>query len=90
VKGYNLLLASDVVRDGLGLELMDENQNFIAEVFRCDADHSVTFSGKLDELPLEVLDWFLSHAKERLDPFEDGSPLNGSATIGRRCQDKSL
>lgn len=61
------------------MELMDERRNFIAEVFRCDKDRSVTISGEFNGLPLDVLDWFLSVAKERLDPFEDGTPLNKAA-----------
>lgn len=35
-------LASDIVRDGLGLELLDTPYRVVAEVFRCDADHTVT------------------------------------------------
>ena len=40
-------VASDVVRDGLGLELLDPTGNVVAEVFRADADktlHINTFS----------------------------------------------
>jgi hypothetical protein len=35
-------LASDIIRDGLGLELLDRAGNVVGEVFRCDADHTVT------------------------------------------------
>ena len=73
--GYSLQIASDLDRDGLGCELIDATQAFVAEVFRCDADHTVTVSGKLDGIPLAVVDWYLAEAKRRLDPFEDGSPL---------------
>ena len=37
-------MASDVIRDGLGLELLDITGAVRAEVFRCDADHTVTVS----------------------------------------------
>jgi len=76
MRGYKLQIASDVVRDGLGCELIDNMQEFVAEVFRCDADHTVTINGKLHGVPLAVVEWFLAEAKTRLDPFENGSPLS--------------
>jgi hypothetical protein len=39
---YRYQFASDVIRDGMGLELTDENWNVLAEVFRCDANNSLT------------------------------------------------
>ena len=62
----------------MGCELMDTNGKGIAEVFRCDADHTVTFTGELDAIPLSILEWFISTARKRLDPFEDGKPLDSS------------
>lgn len=41
---YRYQFASDVVRDGMGLELMDERWNVLAEVFRCDANKSLPIS----------------------------------------------
>lgn len=70
-------LASDVIRDGIGLELLDGRRTVRAEVFRCDADHTVTvsyFDGG-EPVPTEVLDGYYGEAARRLDPFEDGSPL---------------
>ena len=69
-------MASDIIRDGMGFELLDPERNVVAEIFRCDIDQFVTFSGDLDGMPLSVLEWFISGAKERLDPFEDGTPLS--------------
>ena len=68
-------IASDVVRDGLGVELLDGQQQVVAEVFRCDADHTVFFSCFVKQVPLHALEMLVSRAQERLDPFEDGTPL---------------
>jgi hypothetical protein len=72
---WSVQLASDVVRDGLGLELLGEPHRVVAEVFRCDADHTVTVRLFEDGIPDDVLDEFVQRARERLDPFEDGTPL---------------
>ena len=68
-------LASDVIRDGLGLELLVEPNRIAAEVFRCDAEHTVTIRLFEDGIPPDVLGELVLHARERLDPFEDGTPL---------------
>jgi hypothetical protein len=67
--------ASDVIRDGLGLELLDGSGNVIAEVFRCDADHTVTTRVFAANVPANVIAEFLDHARSGLGPFEDGAPL---------------
>ena len=69
------LVASDVVRDGLGPELLDPTGNVVAEVFRADADktlHLNTFSYDVSVEPIEEL---LSRARRELELSEDGSPL---------------
>ena len=71
-------LASDVIRDGMGLELLDANGEVVAEVFRSDAEHSVqlrTFKAGLDDNAVREL---AVAAIERLGPFEDGSPLESA------------
>ena len=68
-------VASDIVRDGLGLELVVEPNRVAAEVFRCDADHAVRVRLFEDGIPTEVLDELIQRARERLGSFEDGTPL---------------
>jgi hypothetical protein len=75
VKEWRTQLASDVERDGLGLELLDRSGAVCAEVFRCDRDRSVTVTAFVPALPSEALAWLCSEAARRLSPFEDGSPL---------------
>ena len=50
----------------------------VAEVFRCDADHTVTFSAFAPGLPLAAVRMLIDRALERLDPFEDGTLLLGT------------
>jgi len=76
MQGHTLVIASDLERDGLGCELMDSGGKFVAEVFRCDADKTLTLTGDIKRLPLGVVDWFIAEAKRGLDPFEDGTPIS--------------
>ena len=71
-------VVSDVVRDGLGVELLLEGNRVVAEVFRCDADHTVSVSLFVEAVPLQALQFLLDRAKVELDPFEDGTPLSSA------------
>lgn len=68
-------VASDIVRNGLGVELLDGEDQVVAEVFRCDADHKVFFAQFVETIPLHAIEILIARAKDRLDPFEDGTPL---------------
>jgi len=68
-------VASDVIRDELGLELLDGSDRIAAEVFRCDADHSVTVRVFEESVPSNVLAELVEHARIRLGNFDDGTPL---------------
>ena len=72
---YRTQVASDIVRDGLGLELVDAHRDILAEVFRCDADHTVVLEIFADSIPDSFLDRLIKDAYHRLDAFEDGTPL---------------
>jgi hypothetical protein len=72
---YRFQIASDVIRDGLGLELVDPIGKVLAEVFRCDADHSLKVSLFTDELPFPLMEKLVLMARSELGVFEDGSPL---------------
>lgn len=67
-------VASDVVRDGLGMELLSGDQ-IVAEVFRCDGDHSLIISTFDNNVPLIAIEELIAKARERLAEFEDGTPL---------------
>jgi hypothetical protein len=79
---FTMQVASDSVRHGLGLELLDDRDNVVAEVFRCDRDHTLTVSVFDRSVPTEEVDRLLSHAGEALGPFNDGTPLSAATLIG--------
>ncbi|MBD2022332.1 hypothetical protein H6F43_19305 [Leptolyngbya sp. FACHB-36] len=72
---YHIQIASDIIRNGLSVELCDSNDNIVAEVFRCDANHTISVSTFNNDVPMNVLESLINFARERLEPFEDGSPL---------------
>jgi hypothetical protein len=59
----------------MGLELTDESWNVLAEVFRCDADHSLTISLFSEGLPFTEIEKLVLMARKELESFEDGTPL---------------
>jgi len=72
---YRFQIASDVIRDGLGVELTDAVGHVLAEVFRCDADNSLKVSLFNDDLPFALVEKLILIARAELGTFEDGSPL---------------
>jgi len=80
---YKMQLASDVERDGLGLELLGPNGGVVAEVFRSDRARTVVLTTFRDDVPLDAVQHLIGRALERLDPFEDGAPLAEAANFGQ-------
>ena len=74
-------VVSDMVRDGLGVELFSDDQ-VVAEVFRCDADHSLIITTFENDVPLVAIEELVTVARDRLQAFEDGTalPVNVSPT----------
>lgn len=72
--GWRLQLASDLIADGMGLELYDVDDRLQAELFRSDANRDVTLT-VYRELSPEVLAWVFSDGGRLLGTFEDGTPL---------------
>ena len=70
--GWNSQLASDIVRDGMGLELVNSEGDVVAEIFRSDSARSILVSTFNNDIPLEIFDLYYQEALNRLDPFEDG------------------
>jgi len=73
---YRLAVASDVIRDGLGMELEDASGAVVAEVFRSDRQHTLTVNTFGHNVPVEELVAMIEQAKVELEPFEDGTPLS--------------
>lgn len=68
--------ASDVIRDGLGCELVTEGGDVVAEVFRCDASRSITVTTFANDVPLDAIERLIGFARNRHEPFESGEPLD--------------
>jgi len=75
---FDMQVASEVIRDGLGVELLADGE-VVAEVFRCDANHSLVLNTFGNDIPLVEIERLISRARNRLDAFEDGTPLPVSA-----------
>lgn len=73
---FRIYTASDIDRDGLGVELVDNSGDVLAEVFRSDRKRTVTLTTFRPDLPLSAIRELIRYALERLDPFEDGTPLS--------------
>ncbi len=82
--GWKTQLASDVDRDGMGLELLDPAGGVVAEIFRSDRDKTVIVTTFNNDLPVEIFDLFYREALTRLDPFEDGASFASVGVPGPR------
>jgi hypothetical protein len=64
---YELITASDVIRDGLGIELWNKDKHeMIAEIFRNDNLKKIEFFSVECRLPIEVLEFFISQFEKRV------------------------
>ncbi|GAB4211010.1 MAG: hypothetical protein OHK0012_02700 [Synechococcales cyanobacterium] len=67
--GYRTVRGSDVQRDGMYLELIDESTgDEVAEVFYSDATREMVISIFKPELPLPVVESLIERAKHDLPP----------------------
>jgi hypothetical protein len=78
---YTTQVASDINRDGVGVELLSETGEVVAEVFRSDRDHTVLVNTFSFDVPLRALELLLARANERLNPFEDGTGLDEARVV---------
>lgn len=86
---YRRQVASDLIRDGLGVELVDQRGDVLAEVFRCDADRTLVLEVFHADIPSPEIDALILDAYERLERFEDGTPLPPRELMGRFHRDSS-
>ncbi|MGI9383858.1 MAG: hypothetical protein ACR2PO_11950 [Methyloligellaceae bacterium] len=65
---YRYILASDVVRDGMYIEVSDEPKgtNALIEIFYSDVTHEMTMTLFKPDIPIEVIEWAISVAQKRL------------------------
>src|SRR5436189_4444418 len=70
---YATVLASDLQRDGMGLELHCRGVA-VAEIFASDKDGSWTLTTFDRDVPLELIEELIAEAKARLPSDETTSP----------------
>ena len=67
-EGLHQIVASDLNRDSLCLELWDGNEQ-IAEIAYSDTTHVMTMSMWRQDLPLSMVEELIEYAKRRLAPI---------------------
>lgn len=66
-KDYKLLIASDVIRNGIGLEIWDaETDKLIIEIFRADSDQRIDFYTEKITVPIELIEKSLEIFNKRI------------------------
>ena len=56
-KEYKLIIASDVIRDGIGLEIWEKSSNsMIIEIFRNDSKRQIEFFSEKVDVPLDLIE----------------------------------
>jgi hypothetical protein len=67
---YSTVLASDLQRDGMGLELQQDGR-VVAEVFHSDVSGEFTISLFVENIPLSIIEQLISEAHIRLVPVQE-------------------
>lgn len=73
-RSYALQRGSDVIRDGMFLELYDGTDasgECLAEIFYSDQTNDMVFTGFKEDLPLQAVEWLIAQAKALLPPKAD-------------------
>ena len=69
--GYHTLRGSDVQRDGMYLELIDQRTgDEVAEVFYSDVSGAMSISVFQQEMPLEPIERLIQRARQDLPPSD--------------------
>jgi len=69
---YRLQIASDVERNGLGLECYRKNkekEELVLEVFRNDSEKRFVYSQFVQDIPLELIEHIVSISRHKLGEF---------------------
>ncbi len=61
---------------------MNENRDVVAEIFRSDRDQTLIVNTFSYGIPLAAIEHLIAQAKERLEPFEDGTSLSKAVVVG--------
>nr|WP_320117450.1 hypothetical protein [uncultured Marinifilum sp.] len=72
-KEYELIIASDVIRDGIGLEIWEKSSNsMIVEIFRNDSKRQIEFFSEKVDVPLDLIEKSIEIFNEKIGrDFQD-------------------
>jgi hypothetical protein len=68
-KEYYFQIASDVVRDGIGIELWEVSNNddiYLAEIFRNDEKKRIEFTAEVKDLPIRLIEKLMELFKSEI------------------------
>ncbi len=65
---FEARMASDLIHDGMVLELLDGAGDVVADVFYSNITGEMSFSAYRRDLPLAVIEWLIACAKVQLPP----------------------
>ena len=70
---YRCIVGSDVARDGMYLEVSDQasGSDVILEIFYSDLNNQMSVTLFKPDVPLEVVEWAISIARQRLPVRSD-------------------
>ena len=68
---YAAVRGSDIERDGMFLEIMDRDMRPVAEIFYSDGVGRMSLTTFRADLPVEVVEWMIDHARRLLPPADD-------------------
>lgn len=76
---FEVVMASDLIRDGMVLELTDLAQDAspgpVLEIFWSDVDNTFTFlAHRPAQVPMDILTRFVESARQRLPPTNRSDP----------------
>ncbi|MER8476521.1 hypothetical protein [Mesorhizobium sp. M1163] len=80
-RNYEATIGSDVQLDGMYLELVDQDNHIVGEIFFSDIDGKMTITLGQPEVSVEVVEWMIAKAKVRLPPTDPVSPNDGSGGV---------
>jgi len=67
-QNYQVVIGSDVDRDGMFLEVTDDATALVAVLFYSDRDGSMTLTAHRPDVPLPLIEWMIGEGKKRLPP----------------------
>ncbi|MDF2998709.1 MAG: hypothetical protein K0R27_4346 [Xanthobacteraceae bacterium] len=73
-RSYALQRGSDIIRDGMFLELHDRTDadgECLAEIFYSDQTNDMVFTAFKEDLPLPAVEWLIAQARALLPPRAD-------------------